>query len=215
MNFIIEGDEPGRPTILLAHGAGAPMDTDFMNRVAATMAQSGFRVVRFEFAYMAARRETGKKAPPLRAERLVAEFREAIKAISRDGILIIGGKSMGGRVASLVADEMREAGDIDGLVCLGYPFHPVGRPDKLRTEHLESIRTPTLICQGTRDSFGAREEVETYNLSDEISIFWLEDGDHDLRPRKRNTGKTQDEYLELVGAEIAKWAKSVMRPLVD
>ena len=102
--------------------------------------------------------------------------------------LVIGGKSMGGRMASLIADEAGVA----GLVCLGYPFHPPGRPEKTRTAHLESLRTPALIVQGTRDTLGNREDVGRYTLSDAIGLTWLEDGDHSFKPRKAS-GLTEAE----------------------
>src|ERR1700683_2872759 len=105
--------------------------------------------------------------------------------------LVIGGKSMGGRIASLVADD---AG-VDGLVCLGFPFHPVGKPDKLRVEHLGKIKTPTLIVQGERDPFGSREEVAGYKLSAAVRIEWLVDGDHSFKPRK-SSGRTEERNWE-------------------
>ena len=141
------------------------------------------RTARFEFAYMAARR-TGERKPPPRAETLIAEYRAAIEALAAKGKLVIGGKSMGGRVASMLADELFADRQITGLVCLGYPFHPPGSPGKLRTAHLETLTTPTLVCQGSRDPFGTKEEVAAYRLSPEIELHWLEDGDHDFRPRK-------------------------------
>ena len=95
----------------------------------------------------------------------------------------IGGKSMGGRVASLVADELHDAGDIYGLVCLGYPFHPPGTPEQLRTKHLEAMRCPALIIQGERDPFGSKAEVEGYKLAKPIAVTWMDDGDHDFGPR--------------------------------
>lgn len=94
--------------------------------------------------------------------------------------LFIGGKSMGGRMSSLIADEA----DVTGLVCLGCPFHPVGRPDQLRIEHFKAIRTPTLMVQGERDPFGNRQEVAEYRLSEQVCIHWLADGDHSFKPRK-------------------------------
>ena len=94
---------------------------------------------------------------------------------------------MGGRIASMIADEAGVA----GLACLGYPFHPPGKPEKLRTEHLETLKTPALILQGERDPFGRREEVEGYALSSAIDVQYLPDGNHDLQPRK-SSGHTRD-----------------------
>ena len=97
--------------------------------------------------------------------------------------LLIGGKSLGGRVASLIAEEEHAAGRVAGLVCLGYPFHPPKSPEKLRVAHLAELRTPTLIVQGERDPFGSRADIASYGLSEAITIHWASDGDHDLGPR--------------------------------
>lgn len=193
-------------TFLFAHGAGAAMDSPGMTSVATLLAARGIRVARFEFAYMAARRE-GHRKPPPRAENVVGEFRHAVDAVAGSpGPLLIGGRSFGGRVASLVADELFDAGAIRGLVCLGYPFHPPAKPQQLRTAHLEHLRTPTLICQGTRDEFGTRDEVATYALSPAIDILWLEDGDHSLTPRKAISGFTARQHLETVADAVAGFA---------
>jgi uncharacterized protein len=118
---------------------------------------------------------------------------------------------MGGRVASLVADELHAACVIAGLLCLAYPFHPPGKPAQLRTAHLHSLQTPTLICQGTRDPLGSREEVAGCPLSPMIEILWLEDGDHDLKPRKRVTGLTVADHLQIVGETVAGWVRRIVR----
>jgi hypothetical protein len=116
---------------------------------------------------------------------------------------------MGGRVASLTADQLFDAGKIAGLLCLGYPFHPPGKPGQLRTKHLAGLTTPTLICQGTRDEFGTREEVSGYTLSDTIEILWLEDGDHDLRPRKSISGLTAADHLLAVAGKVRAWVDTI------
>jgi predicted alpha/beta-hydrolase family hydrolase len=159
IEFLELGPKSARATILFAHGAGAPMDSPGMTGIAEALADQDLRVIRFEFAYMAARRTEGSRKPPPRADKLIPEYLGAIEDVQTDGPLIIGGKSMGGRVASLIADELFDADHIAGLLCVGYPFHPIGKPDKLRTEHLANLKTPTLICQGTRDQFGSKEEV--------------------------------------------------------
>ncbi len=201
-DFLFSGPADAETTQLLAHGAGAPMDSDWMNAMAETLAEQGIRVARFEFAYMAARR-AGQRKPPPRAETLLGEYRAAVDALPSSGRLLIGGKSLGGRVASMVADELFSAGGIGGLVCLGYPFHPPGSPQKLRTAHLESLECPTLICQGTRDPFGTQDEVAGYALSKAISIRWLP-GDHDLKPRKADGVKLGDN-LAAVAEAVAGW----------
>lgn len=157
--IIFDGPDDARATVLLAHGAGAPMDSASMTAAAQALAGQGLRVARFEFAYMAGRRNDGTRKPPPKADKLIAEYRDAVDALGPiAGPLIIGGKSMGGRVASMVADELFATGKIAGLLCLGYPFHPPGKPEQLRTAHLEGLSTPALIAQGTRDPFGTRDE---------------------------------------------------------
>ncbi|WP_225768643.1 alpha/beta family hydrolase [Inquilinus sp. Marseille-Q2685] len=204
-SFLIDGPAEARFTILLAHGAGAPMDSASMTAAAKALAEAGFRVARFEFGYMAARRD-GQRKPPPRAETVIPEYRAAVDALGATGPLIIGGKSMGGRVASMVADEMHATGRIAGLLCLGYPFHPPGKPAQLRTAHLAGLATPALICQGTRDEFGTCDEVAGYALSDRIELLWLEDGDHDLKPRKSVSGFTAADHLRTVATAVADWA---------
>ncbi|WP_105419343.1 alpha/beta fold hydrolase [Neorhizobium sp. T25_27] len=203
--FLIEGPEDARVTILLAHGAGAPMDSAAMTAAAKALSARGFRVARFEFGYMAARRTSGDRNPPPRAETLNPEYKAAIAELDAKGPLIIGGKSMGGRVASMIADELYTEGRIAGLLCLGYPFHPPGKPEQLRTQHLKGLRTPALICQGTRDEFGTREEVPGYELSKAIEILWLEDGDHDLKPRKTISGLSAADHLATMAETVLAW----------
>lgn len=203
--FLIEGPEDARLTILLAHGAGAPMDSASMTAAAKALSATGFRVARFEFGYMAARRTSGDRKPPPRAETLNPEYKAAIAELGAKGPLIIGGKSMGGRVASMIADELYAEGRIAGLLCLGYPFHPPGKPEQLRTQHLKGLKAPALICQGTRDEFGTREEVSGYELSKAIEILWLEDGDHDLKPRKTISGFSATDHLATMAETMLAW----------
>ncbi len=208
--FLFDGPADAPITILLAHGAGAPMDSASMTAAAQALAAEGFRVARFEFAYMAARRG-GQRKPPPRAETLKPEYVDAVRALGARGPLVIGGKSMGGRVASMIADELHAAGAVAGLLCLGYPFHPPDKPESLRTAHLAGLQTPTLICQGTRDEFGTRAEVETYPLSGRIRLLWLEDGDHDLKPRKKLSGFSAADHLRAMAATVKQWAEQLGR----
>lgn len=171
-----------------------------MNAMAEAVAAHGIRVARFEFGYMAARRE-GARKPPSPANILIGEYLRAIDELKAPGKLFIGGKSLGGRMASMVADKLHGGGRIAGLVCLGYPFHPPGQPEKLRTDHLEKLACPTLVCQGERDPFGTRAEVAAYPLSKAIEIVWLPDGDHDLKPRKAS-GATLDGNVGAAAAAI-------------
>jgi predicted alpha/beta-hydrolase family hydrolase len=191
-DLLFDGSEGAPVTVVLAHGAGAPMNTPFMNAVARGLsAGGGVRVARFEFPYMRARRETGRRGgAPDREPVLRNSWKEVVERLGGGPRVVIGGKSMGGRIASMVADEVGAR----GLVCLGYPFHPPGRPDKLRTKHLETLATPALIVQGTRDAFGTPEDVAGYALSDAIRVVWLEDGDHSWKPRAAS-GRTEAQNM--------------------
>ena len=188
-------------SVVLAHGAGQPMDSPFMNAFAEGLADCGFRIARFEFPYMAARRSDGVKKGPDRPDVLLQTWRDILRSLGGAWHIVIGGKSMGGRIASMVADEVGAR----GLVCLGYPFHAAGRPDKPRIAHLEVLKTPALIVQGTRDSMGKSEEVAGYRLSKTIDIHWMDDGDHSFKPRK-SSGLTEaqawQEGIETVAAFV-------------
>ncbi|MDW5314781.1 alpha/beta fold hydrolase [Rhizobium sp. PL01] len=210
-DFLIDGPSDAAVTILFAHGAGSPMDSASMNEATAALVAAGFRVVRFEFAYMAARRNSDTRKPPPKAELLIPEYRAAIERLGASGPLIIGGKSMGGRVASMVADDLLSRGAITGLLCLSYPFHPPGKPENLRTQHLAELKTPALICQGTRDEFGMREEVADYTLSSNIRILWLEDGDHALKTRKTLSGVSTADHLKNVAETVKAWSAEIAR----
>jgi predicted alpha/beta-hydrolase family hydrolase len=191
----------GEPVcLILAHGAGAPMDSPFMNAMAEQLAQRGIDVLRFEFAYMAQRRLDGGKRPPNPKARLLEKWREVYALVRTQvtGRLAIGGKSMGGRMASMVADELAA----DGLVCLGYPFYAVGKPEKPRVEHLADLHTPTLIVQGERDALGNQAAVQGYSLSSQIELYWMPAGDHDLKPLKAS-GFTQEQHLQSAADRIA------------
>ncbi len=214
-NLLWSGPE-GAPVLVLAHGAGAAMDSVWMNRMCELLGERGIRTARFEFAYMAARREGARKPPP-RAETLMGEYRAAVlavrQALGADAPRVaIGGKSMGGRVASMVADELFDAGSVSALVCFGYPFHPPGSPQKLRTSHLEALRLPALILQGTRDPFGTREEVPAYPLAPGIRLSWLEDGEHEFKPRVKISGFTHAQHLEAAAATAAAFVSETAAP---
>jgi predicted alpha/beta-hydrolase family hydrolase len=201
--LLFDGPADAAQTIALAHGAGAGMDTPFMNAFAQGLASRGFRVARFEFPYMASYRRTGQKKPPDREPLLRATWFQVIELLGRER-LVIGGESMGGRIASLVADEAK----VSGLVCLGYPFHPTAKRNVLRVDHLKELATPTLICQGTRDPFGSREEVTRFNFSKAIRIHWLEDGDHGFKPRK-SSGRTEQQNWDEAIAAIAVFVSAL------
>lgn len=208
-SFLFDGPEDAPVTLLLAHGSGAPMDSVAMNTATAALAAEGLRIARFEFSYMAARRIDGSRKPPPRAETLNPEFVAAVMALGAQGPLVIGGKSMGGRVASMVADGLHADGKVAGLLCLGYPFHPPEKPAQLRTAHLTDLQTPALICQGTRDPFGMKEEVSGYGLPERIRMLWLEDGDHDLKPRKSVSGFSAADHLATMAKTVKAWTETL------
>lgn len=201
--LLIDGPESGE-TIVLAHGAGAGMESSFLVDLSTQLGELGLRVIRFEFPYMRRRRSEGSRRPPDRPPVLLDCWRDVVAQLGAPHRLVIGGKSMGGRIASMVADELGVA----GLVCIGYPFHPPGSPEKLRTAHLAKLATPTMILQGERDPFGLPDEVESYDLSPAIRVEWLADGDHSLKPR-RSSGFTAAEHLATVAHSISDFAASV------
>ena len=152
---------------------------------------------------MAAKRCTGKAKPPDREPILRETWLKVVEKLGHER-LVIGSKSMGGRIAGLIAGKAGVA----GLTCLGYPFHPVGKLDKLRVEHLQTIKTPTLIVQGERDPFGNREEVAKYDLSPAVRVAWIPDGDQSFKPRK-SSGKTGSENWQTATDEIVGFLESL------
>ncbi len=204
IQILFDGPKETALTLVLAHGAGAAMDSPFMTAFAQGLGARGIAVARFEFPYMAMRRATGKKRPPDRQLILLQTWREVISRLGArpgSGRLAIGGKSMGGRMASLIAAEGGSQ-DIHALVCLSYPFHPAGKPDRLRTGHLAELSLPSLIVQGERDRLGNQAEVQGYALSKAIQFHWCPDGDHDLTPRKRSGYRQEDNWNEAMDAIV-------------
>jgi uncharacterized protein len=191
---------PVRGHLILAHGAGAPMDSPFMQRMATLLAARGLLLLRFEFAYMAQRRTGGGKRPPNPQAQLLDCWRAVYQQVRQHvtGPLAIGGKSMGGRMASMLADEL----GADALICLGYPFYPAGKPEKPRVAHLAELKTPSLIVQGERDALGNSPTVAGYQLSPNIELLWLAAADHDLKPLK-SSGFSHDQHLQQAADAIA------------
>jgi len=190
--------------LLLAHGAGAPMDSDAMNRITAALVATGFRVGRFEFPYMVNRRQDGRKRPPDGMKTLLRAWRDCIDqvldACDPGEPLFIGGKSMGGRIAThILAEECPEA--VAGAMVFGYPFHPPGKPDRWRIDHFPRLERPLWIAQGERDPFGKYQELADLDLgSAPVQIRWVANGDHDLLPTRRS-GLDPDSLLaEAAGA---------------
>lgn len=218
--YLIDGPsvEEAKATFLFAHGAGAGMDHEFMTDIAQHVAKHGIRVVRFDFPYMVKRREDGKKRPPDRQPKLLVDFLRHIKAHESER-LVIGGKSMGGRMASIMASDIAaEVPDVEncqsrvkGVACLGFPFHPPGKPENFRGEHLQTMTTPTLILQGERDTFGTRPEVEAWQYSEQVETTFLPDGDHGFKPRKKS-GHTEADNRALVVSQLVDFILRCTQP---
>ncbi|MBL3556570.1 MULTISPECIES: alpha/beta fold hydrolase [Marinobacter] len=203
---------PPAARLLLAHGAGAPADSVFMETLVSGLAEEGVATLRFEFPYMEKRRQDGRKRPPDRQSVLLNWFREAIAtALAEPGDgspLFIGGKSMGGRMASHIIAEADLPSDVRGAVCFGYPFHPPGRPERWRTSHFRDLQRPLQIIQGTRDPFGRKPEVEAQGVDSEtnVRLSWLEGGDHDYRPLARQP-ETHDELIRQAAGVAAGYMR--------
>ncbi len=195
----IEGPKRAKKCVILTHGAGESSESSFLSYFAEGLVNLHYKVVRFDFPYMEERSRTGRKRPPDKESVLRETWLAVLDKIQIEKVAI-GGKSMGGRIASLVADESRA----HGLVCFGYPFHPTGKPEKLRTEHLKDLQTPTLIVQGESDPFGFRDEVESYDLSENIRVHWSLDGDHSFRP-KRGSDRTQEQNMKNAMRAVEKF----------
>jgi predicted alpha/beta-hydrolase family hydrolase len=196
------------PTFIMAHGAGAPMDSDWMNSVAKGISSHHIRVVRFEFPYMQERRISGTKRPPNSKSILIQAWDQIIeRELAKGHQVYIGGKSMGGRIASMVADQH----DVSGCIVLGFPFHAPGKAPGDRILHLAKLKTPSVIIQGTRDTMGSQQECSLYDLSKKIRFHWLEDGDHSFKPRKKS-GLTQEEHIESAINAIVHFIKGSQVP---
>ncbi|CDT90794.1 putative Alpha/beta hydrolase [Vibrio coralliirubri] len=204
MNNVIIDGEDNPITFIFAHGAGAGMDHEFMQSVAKGLAFKGIRVIRFNFPYMIKRAEDGKRRPPDRAPKLLEAYQENIEQCDADK-LVIGGKSMGGRMAS----HLSEVDKVAAMACLGFPFHPPGKPEKYKGEHLAELAKPCLILQGERDTFGKREEFADFNLSDSIRVEFIPDGDHSFKPRK-SSGYTEQQNIALTVEKLSAFIKEVL-----
>lgn len=180
-------DSEAAPVLLLAHGAGLGADSPWMESMAAALVERGITVVRFEFPYMARQRSEGRKRPPDPMPALAACFRTQVERAQAlyDAPLFVGGKSMGGRVASLLAAEAADG--LAGAVCFGFPFHPPAKPLSWRTGHFKDFKVPVKIIQGSRDPFGTPAEMEAHpEVARYANLEWLDSGDHDFRPLRRS-----------------------------
>ncbi|TKF06075.1 alpha/beta fold hydrolase [Vibrio kanaloae] len=204
MNNVIIDGENNPITFIFAHGAGAGMDHEFMQSMAKGLAFKGIRVIRFNFPYMIKRAEDGKRRPPDRAPKLLEAYQEIIEQCDADR-LVIGGKSMGGRMAS----HLSELDKVAAMACLGFPFHPPGKPEKYKGDHLAELAKPCFILQGERDTFGKREEFADFNLSDSIRVEFIPDGDHSFKPRK-SSGYTEQQNIALTVEKLSSFIKEVL-----
>ena len=197
---LIEGPPDGSSLVVLAPGAGAPMTHEFMEVVAAGLAARGSRVCRFDFLYTKAGRRSPDRQPVLEAT-----YRAVLDGLTderRGKVLIAGGKSMGGRIASHVAAAGAE---VDGLLFLGYPLHPPGRPERLRDQHLYDVTVPMLFVEGDRDPFCPLATLEKVRrqLPVPAEVAVIADGDHSFRVRKSSGRSTAEAWEEVVDRSAA------------
>lgn len=233
--FDIEINRSDSPVaqLVLAHGAGAGKEHEFMQTMSALFVEQNIDVVLFNFPYMQTIKETGKRRPPDKTDKLLQHFHDVVKHIETNCVetsmrkqtdagnghaalpIFIGGKSMGGRMATMSIEDMPS---VKGAIAFGYPFHPPGKPEKTRTDHLQAMHKPLLIVQGERDTFGTKDEVAAYGLCPTIELAFLVDGDHSFKPRKAS-GFTQEAHLktavDMACDFIAKTLKGHEGPVDD
>lgn len=204
VSLVLDGDHSAEHLAVLAHGAGAGMNSDFMVAAARGLAAQGLLVCRFNFPYA----EQGRKSPD-RAPVLEATFRSVVEHMEayRPTIVVLGGKSMGGRIASQIVSDGVAA---DGLVFFGYPLHPPGRPERMRDEHLRSVKVPMLFIEGTRDPFCPLDTLDKVRgkLPATTEVAVIEDGDHSYRVRKSSGRSTDAAWAEVIEA-AAKFVKGL------
>lgn len=187
--------------VVFSHGAGADMHHEFMVHITGLLNKANINVLRFNFPYMDKRIELGKRYPPDRMPKLLECYKSVIKDFITSNIdneelpLFIGGKSMGSRVAATLAGDNDVSECIEGVFCLGYPFHPTKKPEKLRLEPLQNTHKPILVVQGERDTLGSKIEILNYQVSNLCRYVFLVDGDHSLKPRVKS-GYTHQQHME-------------------
>ena len=199
------GQSGSQVSIVLAHGSGIGMNHDFMQHMTQCLVEQGFVVYLFEFAYMQQIQRTGTKRPPSPVAGLQLEYLAVLKELNIQGPLIIGGKSLGSRVASLVVEESTAL----GWFALGYPFHPQKKPEKLRVAHLLSSHKPGLVVQGARDALGSYDEVMEYGLPEHIDVHWLEHMDHSFKPYKASP-YTLTQAMQSSALWIEQWCNNAL-----
>ena len=193
-NILINGPKKAKNILLLAHGAGAPMDSMFMNTISDGLNKNGIITIRFEFPYMSKKR-SGKNTFPDKFDMLCEFYNKIyfkIKKTNPDKNIWLGGKSMGGRVSSEISRSL----DIKGVIVFGYPFHPINKLDKIRLESLQLSGPPILIIQGTRDKFGTIAEVKKYKIHKNNTICWIKDGDHSYNTLKKSILSSEEAIIQ-------------------
>ena len=196
--------QPALAQLIFAHGAGAGSDSEFMQHMARLMSEQGIHVGLFDFEYMQVAKRTHKRRPPERAPKLLGYYESVLTHTSFNLPLFIGGKSMGGRIASMLACTTEQP--VLGVLAFGYPFHPPGKPEQLRTDHFADIQCPFLVLQGERDAFGTREELTTMMMPKQPTYVWLTDGDHSLKPRKKS-GVSEQQNRKTAASKAAEFIK--------
>lgn len=174
--------------VIFAHGAGADMNHQYIEDLVELMNAKQLSVLRFNFPFMDKRKLDGKRRPPDRMPALVTCYHSVVAEVDTNLPIYIAGKSMGGRVAATLAGDKAFTlhHKIRGVICLGYPFHPVKKPEKLRLAPLQDTQLPVLILQGQRDALGSEIEINSYEISSRCQIQYFNDGDHDLKPRVKS-----------------------------
>lgn len=188
--------------VIFAHGAGADKSHEFMDNVASLLNVKDVNVLRFNFSYMDVRLAEGNRRPPDRMPKLLQCFETVIEELNTDLPVFLAGKSMGGRVAATLGRN--ETLNVLGIMCLGYPFHPQKKPEKLRLEPLQETQKPILILQGTRDALGNEEEISGYEFSDKCHCVFFTDGDHNLKPRVKS-GFTHSQHIQESVIEMVRF----------
>ena len=214
-SWVRDGTMSGRPLVLLAHGAGAPLDSPFMVGTAAGLVSRGLCVARFNFPYMETRVREGSRRPPDRAPRLLDAWRRMLDVATRwrgHGPVVLAGKSMGGRMASMLLAEGR-APEAVGAVYLGYPLHPPGKPEKLRADHLPDVRVPQLFLSGTKDPLCDLSLLRPIlrRLGTSASLVTVERGDHSLAMKRKEPMLGSDAWLDEMAAFVLEKPGTISR----
>lgn len=192
---------------VMTHGSGSDAYSPWMNAVSEQLEAGGVQVARFQFDYMQRILERGTRQPPPRAPVLMAQWQRELADVKHS--CVIGGKSLGGRMATMIMAD-NPPPQVRGVVCLGYPYHPAKKSEKLRIDHLADIKVPVLVVQGTRDPMGAQHDVEQYDLPPNIQHVWLPDGDHDFKPRQ-SSGVTLEQNLTQACGSVVSFIEDRLR----